>query len=511
MTNNRLARESFWGTIVTYIGVGLGFFTTFFVLTYYLTPEEVGLIRLLLEVGTLLSSLCLVGLSTSISRYFPYFRDDNPHSEAVHHGFWRYVCLIAIGGCAVFLPLFIVLREPILALFARNSALFVEYYYLVLPITLIIVFWTIVELYTVQLLRLVAPRFVRELLLRVLLLVVYLTYALTQLSQAMFLWAVVGVYGVCLVASLVYLRRITSLSWCTAPGFVTKELRSSFVRYTTLTTIATVGTVLAGRMDLFMIAAIDRDGLASAAVFSVAFFMVTIMDIPTRAIISISTPLLSDAMTQGDVARAKGLYARIAFYQFASACIIFLALWVAMDSIFVIMPGGADYVGAKPIFFFLGLAKLIEVLFTGCHPIVHASRHYHWNIYYTLVLIFVALCANLYLVPQYGATGAAGATLLTCALGYGLLQGLLYRATKIHPLAPRLLFVPALTVGVWAMASLLPYLGNAYVDLMVRSSLVVLLGGGGLWLSGLAPEAVAFARGYISKIVGYAHTPRCDK
>lgn len=506
MKTNRLARESFWGTVVTYIGVALGFFTTFFVLTHYLTPEEVGLMRLLFEVGALLSSFCLVGLGTSISRYFPYFRDEKPSGGAVHHGFWRYVCLISIVGCGVFIPLFYFFREPILGLFARNSALFVEYYYLVIPITLISVFWIVSELYTIQLLHLVAPRVIRELVLRALLLAVYLLYALTQISQALFLWITIGCYALCMGLSLLYLRRVTSLSWAVSPGFVTQELRSSFVRYTSLTFIATVGTVLAGRMDLFLLAAIDRDGLVSAAVFSVAFFMVTIMEIPTRAIISITTPLLSEAMKRGDAERARGLYARISFYQFASASIIFLILWVSMDNMFVIMPGGADYVGAKSIFFFLGIAKLIEVLFTGSHPIVHGSRHYHWNIYYTLVLIFVSLCANLYLIPRFGATGAAGATLLTCALGYGLLQVLLYRATKIHPFALRLLFVPLLTFVLWGVSSFLPYLGNAYIDLVVRSSVIVVLAGAGLWLSGLAPEAVSFARAYVAKLLRRADT-----
>lgn len=508
MSANRLARESFWGTVVTYIGVALGFFTTFFVLTHYLTPEEVGLMRLLFEVGALLASFCFLGLSTSISRYFPYFRDKELSPEAGHHGFWRYVCLIAFAGCGIFIPLFYLLREPIQGLFARNSALFVEYYYLVIPITLISVFWILSEIYTNQLLHLVAPRLIRELILRVLLLSVYLLYALTQISQALFLWITIGCYALCMMLSLLYLRRITSLSWAVPPGFVTRELRSSFLRYTSLTFVSTVGAVLAGRMDLFMIAAIDKEGLVSAAVFSVAFFMVSIMDIPTRAIINMSTPLLAEAMKQGDVGRARGLYARTSFYQFASAAIIFAMLWANMDNIFAIMPGGADYLGAKPVFFLLGLAKLIEVLFTASHPIVHSSRFYHWNIYYTLVLIIVSLLSNLYLIPRYGVPGAAGATLLTCALGYGLQQGLLYRTLGIHPFAPRLVAVPLLSALMWAVGAYLPYVGNAYLDVVARSGAVALLGVGGLWLSGLMPEVVKFVKSYLSRPSRDAHPAR---
>lgn len=508
MKTNRLAHESFWGTIVTYVGVTLGFITTFFVLTHYLSPEEVGLTRLLFEVATLLSGFCLVGLSTSISRYFPYFRNDRSTNRIVHHGFWRYVCLIALSGCIVFVPLYYLFSDSLLALFARNSELFVEYYYLVVPIAMSIVFWTISELYSIQLLRLVAPRIIRELVLRILLLAVYLIYAFTHISRTSFLWLFVGCYTVCMLLSLLYLRRVTSLSWRHTPGFVSQELQESFMRYTALALLSTVGTTLAGRMDLFMLAAIDQEGLVSAAVFSVAFFMITIMDIPTRAIISIATPLLSETMKGGKYTRAKELYQRISFYQLASASIVFVILWTNMDNIFAIMPGGADYIGAKPVFFVLGLSKLIEVTFTASHPIVHSSRFYHWNIYYTLLLILVSFVANLYLIPKLGTVGAALATLLTSTLGYSLQQGLLYRTLGIHPLSARLLWALLVATTLWGVNALLPNLGNTWLDLGLRSALLALAGGGGLWLLGVVPEAEQFVHSYFDRCNRHAHTAR---
>ena len=90
MKTNQLARESFWGSIVTYIGVLIGFITTFFILTTYLTKEEVGLTRIVVEIATFLSGFGVLGLSTSISRYFPYFREDNSVSrpqQKAHRGF----------------------------------------------------------------------------------------------------------------------------------------------------------------------------------------------------------------------------------------------------------------------------------------------------------------------------------------------------------------------------------------------------------------------------------------
>ena len=47
-----IARQSIKGTIATYFGVAIGFVTTFFILTKYLTPEEVGLTRVLVDAAT---------------------------------------------------------------------------------------------------------------------------------------------------------------------------------------------------------------------------------------------------------------------------------------------------------------------------------------------------------------------------------------------------------------------------------------------------------------------------
>ena len=50
-----IAKQSIRGTIVTYLGIAVGVFTTFFVLTRFLTTEEIGLARVLID-GTVFDS-----------------------------------------------------------------------------------------------------------------------------------------------------------------------------------------------------------------------------------------------------------------------------------------------------------------------------------------------------------------------------------------------------------------------------------------------------------------------
>ena len=69
-----IAKQSIQGTIVTYLGVAVGFVTTFFVLTRFLTAEEIGLARVLVDAATLFIGLAQLGTSSSIIRFYPHFK-----------------------------------------------------------------------------------------------------------------------------------------------------------------------------------------------------------------------------------------------------------------------------------------------------------------------------------------------------------------------------------------------------------------------------------------------------
>ncbi|MDR3268852.1 MAG: hypothetical protein LBT83_07285 [Tannerella sp.] len=64
-----IIRQSIKGIIVNYVGAFIGFLTTFFILTKFLSPEEIGLTRVILEVSTLIGSIALMGTSASIMRF----------------------------------------------------------------------------------------------------------------------------------------------------------------------------------------------------------------------------------------------------------------------------------------------------------------------------------------------------------------------------------------------------------------------------------------------------------
>lgn len=487
-----MARESFWGSIITYLGVSLGFVTTFFVLTSYLRPEEIGLTRLLVELATLLSGLGMLGMSTSISRYYPYFAssDDSPKEGLVDRGFFGWTMRIASIGLPLALALYLLMADVLNPIFGKGSLLLKTYYPSILPLTVFVSLWAVAELYAIQLMRLAVPRIIRELVLRLLLLVAYAVYALGWVSLTGFVAVFVGAYGLCMCLAFVYLSRITKLSLQTESDFPSPQLKRSFVRYTLLAVASVVGTTLAGRMDILLLGILPGGGgLKSAGVYTIGFFMVSIVEIPTRAIIGLATARFAHLMKEQNAPATQSLLEAVNRYQLLTSLVLYLLIYASIDPILSLMPAAQDYASCKPIFLILGLAKLVEVAFTSSHPIINASRYYHYSLYYTLWCVLSAFLANYYLIPLWDVKGAALATLLTNILGYGLLQLVLIYRLKLKPLSWTILRVVLMGA---ILALVLPYLpqhANPFISIALRSTLLGLGAVMATLLLRLAPEA----------------------
>lgn len=474
---NIVARQSFKGTVVSYIGAFIGFLTTFFVLTKFLTPEEIGLTRILLEAGMLLSSLGMLGLTASIFRFFPYFKElptsDNPKPE--HHGFFYYLMKIGIWGAILVCLLYVLLHKPLAIFFGRNSTLFVDYYYSVIPLTVFLIFWLIFELYAVQMMRIAVPKFIREIVLRLMLVSVYIAYALGWVSLRMMIVLLIGVYGLCTLLAFLYLRRIAYTGLKHDNSFVSKVLKKEFFHYTLLYVLAALGGTMASRMDLFMVSSLDSGGLSSAGIFSIAFFIVAVVDIPSRSIMAMSTPQLAQAMKDQDMGLVNKLFQRVSFFQLLVGGVIFLLIWFNIDNVFSILPNGNIYKAGAGVVFYLGIAKLVEITFNFTHPIVSCSKFYHWNLYYTAMVLAVSIVLNIWFIPRWGIVGAAQATLITVFAGYGIQQLLIYWFMRIHPFSGMLFRLIPLFAIMIAVDYILPTMHNHWIDLLVRCAVEMLV------------------------------------
>jgi len=128
-------------SIISFIGLILGYLNKGFLFVLLFSRTEVGLVNLVMNVALLFAQFANLGTIYSTWRFFPFFRNENRK----HFGFLLANLLLVIIGILVFTSLILFSKDAIVANYEKNSHLFVDYYYMVIPLGISIVLFQLFE------------------------------------------------------------------------------------------------------------------------------------------------------------------------------------------------------------------------------------------------------------------------------------------------------------------------------------------------------------------------------
>jgi O-antigen/teichoic acid export membrane protein len=422
-----IIRQSIKGTIVNYIGVAVGFITTFFVATRFLTTEQIGLTKVLIDASMLLAGLAQLGTNASVLRFYPYFKDEGKKD----HGFFFWSLVVPFIGFLVYGLVYIVLNVPISNFFSEKSPLFVDYYYFVLPTAFFMLYMAVFETNSIVLLRIVVPKLIREVVLRVMTLAVYLLYAFHFLSIDGFVIAFCSVYGVASILNIFYLFSLKRVSLKPDFKFLTKALKKNYFFYTLFLITAALGSAIMPGINTFFISA--KLGLAFTGVYTIAIFITAMIDIPYRSLNAISQPHISQAVKINDIAEVNKISKNVSLHQLLAGSFIYLIIWINIDLFFKVLPNGGDYIAGKQLVLILGLIGVLHSSVNVGITILTYSRYYYYSLIFTFFISAVAISLNILLIPLWGMNGAAMASLCATILNYILLLSLNWLKIKTSP------------------------------------------------------------------------------
>ena len=418
-----IARQSIRGALANYLGVAIGFFVQFFIVTRYLKPEEIGLTRVLVDAAMLFSSLAQLGANSSIVRFFPYFKDGRNN-----HGIFGLSVLLPLAGFVLFSLAFLIFREPLLTLYGEKSPLLADYFYMVPMLTFFALYMTVFETNASVLLRITVPKLIHEVGIRLFTLAAYLLYGFGLISLDVFVWLFCGSYGLAMVLNLLYLLSLGHISFRVDRHFLTREKRREIVRYTFFMT----AVVLAGNIPLINSLFLGaKAGLALTGVYTIASYIANVVEVPYRSLGAISRPVIATAVKEEQWGEVNRLCRQVSLHQLLVSLLIFYIIWINIDALFAVIPNGREYVGGVGVVFVLGLAKVVNSSLSVGTDILNYSRHYPWALVFITVLTASAIVFNNTLITTMGISGAAMATLCAYGLYYALLHGYLWRKLKV--------------------------------------------------------------------------------
>jgi O-antigen/teichoic acid export membrane protein len=276
---------------------------------------------------------------------------------------------------------------------------------------------------------------------------------------------------------LAYLRNLKVLYFKPDFRFLNKPLLREMAVFGAFILLGGAGSLIITKIDTLMLGSMA--GTREVAIYTIAFFIGTIIEIPRRAIAQISTPVISQAWAQHNIEKIEEIYHKSAINQLIIGSFFLLGIWCNVDAIFNLVPNGEIYRPGKYVVLFIGLARLFDMA-TGVNgEIILQSRYYRFNLISVAILAILLVVTNWIFIPLYGINGAAFGTALSVLL-YNILKYLfLWIKFRIQPFSIKTIIVLLIAVFTYFSASLVPApasdFGSTVINILIRSSIITIL------------------------------------
>jgi O-antigen/teichoic acid export membrane protein len=397
-------KQGIKSSIISYIGIAIGVFNILWLFPKFLDPEQIGLLRLLQDFPLLLALFVQLGTHSLIDKYFFHFEN----KEKKNNGFLFIIIFYPLIGFSFFTLLFFGLYEFWKSFYIDKSSLFLRYFHYIYPLTLIIMYTGIIEIY-LRVNKIISyPNFLREVLIRffTLIIVLLFVFRIFNLDNLILAYLISTIFILGLI--IIYTKKRELLYFTKPPAsFFNKKLALAMLTYVSFMVSGTIGTIMLQKIDNLMIASIAKNGLADVGVYSLAYFIGTVVEIPRKSITQITIPLLSKAVKDNDTHTINTLYKKNSLNQFIIGIILFICIWVNVDDLLSLIPNHEKYLAGKYVILFIGLAKLTDMATSINSEIIQLSHLYKFNLIAMLFLGIATVLLNLLLIPEYNIVGAA--------------------------------------------------------------------------------------------------------
>ncbi len=479
-------------SIVAYAAALLGAVNTIFIYTYAFSPGELGFIRFIIDVSLLVAPFLILGFNSVTIRFFPFFRTE----EGKHNGLLTILLSVLAFGSLLFLILGYFFYDYLNVQYFEQDDPLSQYLYYLFPVAVLMSSLNTVCLYCSNFFRIVVPSILNNLLIKLGLSVLSILFAFQFISFAQILLGLVGLFAVLNFFALFYLYSLGELRLGNPFSLMARSKGKEMGTYAFWAVLGSVGSKLSTRIDAAMIPMLL--GWSSNGIYSIALFIGTMIDIPKRSISKMTSPLVAEAWKNEDFGKLNELYQRSSEVQTILACLMGLLVWTNLDHIYNIMPNGDKFVSGKMAVYFLVIKCVIDMTFSISTEIINYSKFYKYNFIGSVLMGVINIGLNFLLIPAYGITGAAMATLISVLI-YDLFKYAFLLRKDIQPFSsksfPLLIWASVLALIIY----FIPNLSNPFVDAIWQSGFVAILFLGIIYKSGMSPELTEVGERLLNK------------
>ena len=462
-----IVNQSVKGTIYVYLGVILGFLTTGIFLPRLFSTDEVGLLKILVAYSSLIASFGTLGINGVTFRLFPFFKDE----AKKNHGYLVNILIVGLVGFILTTILLAAFKPWLAKINLEKSALFVDYINYLVILVFFQIFFSILDAYYSALLNSVHGTFLKEVFQRLLIIISIGLFFIDFLTFHHFVIMYVASISLPTINLIATLIRKKHFSLHTDFKYLSRKMLISMSTVSLFSILNGFSMIIIQNIDIIMINTMV--GISGTGIYSICFFFGVVVSLPARSIIKIANIITAQAWKDNDLKLIKDIYHKSCLTLFIVGLLLFIGLWANIDNIFHII--GKDYVSGKWVIFFIGLSSLLDMVTGANGAIIGTSKYYKVQTVFLLILVALLVATNLLLIPVYGITGAAiGSAISLSVLNLLRYLFLLYKY-HLQPFSIHFLYVTLIGIIAYGLSKFLPPFSNYMIDILVRSSILVVL------------------------------------
>lgn len=424
-----IRKQSIYSSIYIYAGFAIGAFNVLFLFPKFFTPEEFGLTRILMDIALIFSMVCTAGTVPVALKFYPFYKH---YLQKEKNDLITLVLTIGLLMCLLLWISFPFFEPFALKKFVARSPILVHHMKLVIPLTISLVALSMLEAFAWIIGKAIVANFLKEFLFRIVVLITILAWTAGMIKDYNLF---IGIYA------YLYFIPVVILSWIIVrsgtfllvfkKSNVTHKLSSTMVRFGGAYFLGNILNVVAKTNDTIIIASQSAGGLADAAIFTIATYLITVMDVPQRSMVSAAIPEIAQAWKDKDMAKLDRLYKKTALNLLVIASGIMGVVVLNIPAFIHIL--GPAYAGMFALMLILGLSKLID-LGTGMNAhILQLSRHWRIDLFSNMFFVIISIVLNYFLTRSYGIMGTAIGSLIAVII-FNFIR--FYYIKKIYALQP---------------------------------------------------------------------------
>jgi O-antigen/teichoic acid export membrane protein len=481
-----IRKQAIISSIVIYIGVAFGVLNTYlFVTKGTFTPDQYAVTRLFNDVGQNFYILASLGIIPIVYKFYPYYKDNLEEkdidllSRAFVYAAIGFV-LVSIGAY-YFEP--VVLRK-----FGARSKLFVDYYLYIIPYFIGLLLFSLLEGYAWALQKTVLPHFLKETAMRLYITLLAVLYLFEWIDFPRFMELFSLAYIIIAVILLAYLIRTGKFRFHFKASRVTKKFRKKMLSMQVLVFGGIIITSVGQTIDGLIIASLN--GLGDAAIYLLALYTSSLMQIPIRSIQSIATGVLVRLWKDKNMAEIKRIYYRSSINLLLLSLFIFGNIWLNIADGLELFKVQEIYKAGVPLVLIFGIIRLIDAG-TGLNAQVIAASVY-WRFEFISGVIMLALRIPLvyFFIKEYGIIGSVYGDLISLSVYNFIRFEFLRRKFDMQPFSIKTIYALLLGFAAYFITYYLFKQQHEFIFLVLRSIVFSGIMIAGVLVLKLTPDAM---------------------